>query len=285
MRTKNVFLPTVIVMAILSGCSMNSNTTNQQTSSTSSQISSQETSSQSENSVKESSSSDSSSQSSTSAVESSDKPVADLTQQEVLKAIGNQLSTDLPIKLPKQLPITQGKHLSATTSSKTGMYTITFYESDEPIPINNPQLTDGTSSAQVIARLTVQQYASQQESNDQLSHQTFGEQGGGKVDLGYNLTGYQDAGAGSIYLGWNEGRWALATHARTENSEKGIELAKEAVAFLEKNRLPIPNPNGFAHLDAEQGDNRILWQDKMIVYTIDQVVDPLNALKIAVASY
>ncbi|MEG0288677.1 MAG: hypothetical protein RR725_03425 [Carnobacterium sp.] len=265
---------------------MNNNTTEQQASSASSQISSQETtsqSSQSESSIEENSGSEMTSQSSDSAAENSGAQAVDLTQQEVLEAIGNELYTDAPIKLPKQLPMKEGKHLSATASSKSGMYAIVFYESDEPIPINNEQLTDGTSSAEEIARLTVQQYPSQKEADEQIAHQTFSEQGGQEVDLGYDIKGYQDAGAGSVYTGWNEGQWALASHARTENSEQGAALAKEAVEFLENNLLPIPDPHGFAHLDAEQGDNRILWQDRMTVYTIDQVVNPIDALMIAVA--
>ncbi|MEG0443140.1 MAG: hypothetical protein RR567_03930 [Carnobacterium sp.] len=265
---------------------MNNNTTEQQASSASSQISSQETtsqSSQSESSIEENSGSEMTSQSSDSAAENSGEQAVDLTQQEVLEAIGNELYTDAPIKLPKQLPMKEGKHLSATASSKSGMYAIVFYESDEPIPINNEQLTDGTSSAEEIARLTVQQYPSQKEADEQIAHQTFSEQGGQEVDLGYDIKGYQDAGAGSVYTGWNEGQWVLASHARTENSEQGAALAKEAVEFLENNLLPIPDPHGFAHLDAEQGDNRILWQDRMTVYTIDQVVNPIDALMIAVA--
>lgn len=286
MKNKKVFLPAFMTLAVLAGCSMNNNTTEQQASSASSQISSQETtsqSSQSESSIEENSSSEMTSQSSDSAAENSGEQAVDLTQQEVLEAIGNELYTDAPIKLPKQLPMKEGKHLSATASSKSGMYAIVFYESDEPIPINNEQLTDGTSSAEEIARLTVQQYPSQKEADEQIAHQTFSEQGGQEVDLGYDIKGYQDAGAGSVYTGWNEGQWALASHARTENSEQGAALAKEAVEFLENNLLPIPDPHGFAHLDAEQGDNRILWQDRMTVYTIDQVVNPIDALMIAVA--
>lgn len=287
MKNKKVFLPAFMTMAVLAGCSMNDNATDQQTSSTSSQMSSQEASSQSsqssESSLEENSSSEITSPSSDSAAESSDEQTADLSQKEVLEAIGNELYTDAPINLPKQLPMKEGKHLSATTSSKSGMYAIVFYESDEPIPINNEQLTDGTSTAEEIARLTVQQYPSQKEADEQIAHQTFSEQGGQEVDLGYDIAGYQDAGAGSVYTGWNEGQWALAAHARTENSEQGVALAKEAVEFLENNLLPVPDPHGFAHLDAEQGDNRILWQDGMTVYTIDQVVNPIDALMIAVA--
>ena len=286
MKNKKVFLPAFMTLAVLAGCSMNNNATEQQASSASSQLSSQETtsqSSQSESSIEENSSSEMTSQSSDSTAENSGEQATDLTQQEVLEAIGNELYTDAPIKLPKQLPMKEGKHLSATTSSKSGMYAIVFYESDEPIPINNQQLTDGTSSAEQIARLTVQQYPSQKEADEQIAYQTFSEQGGQEVDLGYDITGYQDAGAGSVYTGWNEGQWALASHARTENSEQGVALAKEAVEFLENNLLPIPDPHGFAHLDVEQGDNRILWQDEMTVYTIDQVVNPIDALMIAVA--
>lgn len=285
MINKKALFPAFITMAVLAGCSMN-NAPDNETTNTSSQASSAEETSQSssqESTVEESSSSEAANQSSAASSTSSSEQPAALSQQEVLEAIENELYTDAPIHLPKQLPMKEGKHLSATTSSEAGTYAVVFYESDEPIPINNQQLTNGTSSAEKIAQLTVQQYPSQKEADDQIVHQTFSEQGGQEVDLGYDITGYQDAGAGSVYTGWNEGQWALAVHARTSNSEQGTELAKEAVEFLEKNSLPVPNPHGYAHLDSERETNRILWQDGTTVYVIDQVVDPIDALMIAVA--
>lgn len=203
-----------------------------------------------------------------------------LTQDEVLKAIKTQLKTDLSKILPSQLPLDKGKHLTATTKSTANYYQVVFMESDKPIAINNKALKD-KQQATVIARLKVTKYASMTKSNEQIAYEDYSNLGGQKVDLGYGISGYQDAGAGSAFVSWNEGRWALTARARTTDAKQGVKLAKEATKFLETNTLPIPKPNGLVHLDVEQSGNRITWQKEKIVYLIDQVKNPMNALKIA----
>ncbi len=179
--------------------------------------------------------------------------VASNTQAEALKNIKDQLKTDLPIILPKGLPLTKGTFLSATTKAETNQVEVLFFESKE--------------------------------ANEQISYQNFSQNGGQKVDLGNNINGYQDAGAGSLWTGWNEGRWALATHTRTENPEAGLKLAKQAVQFLETHMLPIPKQNGFARLDVYKSGNIIVWQDEKLVYTLDSIKEPLKALEIATSFY
>ncbi|MGE7625283.1 hypothetical protein ACQKMD_20395 [Viridibacillus sp. NPDC096237] len=203
-----------------------------------------------------------------------------LTEDEVLKAIKTQLKTDLSKILPSQLPLNRGKHLTATTKSTANYYEVVFMESDRPIAINNKALKN-KQQATVIARLKVKKYASLAKSSEQIAYEDFSNLGGQKVDLGYGISGYQDAGAGSAFISWNEGRWALTARARTTESKQGVKLAKEATKFLETNTLPIPKPNGLVHLDVEHSGNRISWQKEKIVYLIDQVKDPMDALKIA----
>jgi hypothetical protein len=205
-----------------------------------------------------------------------------MTQAEVMKAIKQQINTDLPLELPDKLPLEKGKHLTAVTKSDVNSYEVVFYESDEPIPINNEKLKSDDNAAAAIATIHVQKYDSQKQADEQISFDKYDENGGQEIDLGHGITGYQDAGAGSAYTGWNEGRWALATHMQTSEGDQGTDLAKDAVAYLEENTLPIPKPHGYAHLDVDKKDNRILWEKDTTVYTIDQVKDPMNALKIAV---
>ncbi len=134
----------------------------------------------------------------------------------------------------------------------------------------------------MIAKYYVKKYNSEKEANDVIGFEDFSKAGGQKVNLGHNIGGYQDAAAGSLFTGWNEGRWALATQTRTTSPENGLDLAKQAVEFLEKNTLPIPKPNGSIHLSAmSPTGNVIKWQDNTIVYSLENVKDPMESLKIA----
>ncbi|MEQ6353492.1 hypothetical protein ABNX05_02565 [Lysinibacillus sp. M3] len=209
---------------------------------------------------------------------------ASLTQADVLKNIKNQLKTDLSITLPKGLPIIEGTFLSAITKAEANQVEILFFESKKYLPINDEKLKN-SQSATVIARLVVKQYQNAKEANEQISFVNFSQNGGQEVDLGYKIKGYQDAGAGSLWTGWNEGRWAIATHTRTDNPEAGMKLAKQAVQFLETHMLPIPKQNGFARLDVYESGNSIVWQNEKLVYTLDSIKEPLKALEIATAFY
>ncbi|WP_144460780.1 hypothetical protein [Siminovitchia fortis] len=206
-----------------------------------------------------------------------------MTQAEVIEAVKDQFHTNLTIKLPNELPLNNGKHLTATTKSDENRYSVVFFQSDEPIPINNEELVNDSGAADRIARIDVKKYESQEAADEEIAFENFSEIGGQPTDLGHHITGYQDAGAGSVWTSWNEGRWALSSHAFTNNGEEGTALARDAVQFLEDHTLPVPKPHGHAFLDAEGKNTRILWQDGQVVYAIDQVSNPMDALKIATA--
>ncbi len=157
-----------------------------------------------------------------------------------------------------------------------------FFESEKYMPINDIKLKNSTD-ATVIAKLLVTQYDSVAEASEQIAFEDYSQNGGQQVDLGFDITGYQDAGAGSLWTGWNEGRWSLAAHTRTDNPQAGVALAKQAVQYLETHTLPIPNQNGFVHLDVYKSGNLIVWQDEKLVYTLDSIKEPMNALAIATA--
>lgn len=205
-----------------------------------------------------------------------------MEQTEVLQQIKDQIHADFTIKTPTTLPIPEGAFLSATTRNEGNQVEIVFYESKEKIPINDIRLK---KSATVIGRLLVKQYNNAEGASTQIAFDNFNQNGGRKVDLGYNIKGYQDAGAGSLWIGWNEGRWAIATHTRTENPEAGVKLAKQVVEYLENHMLPIPKQYGMAQLDVYQTGNLIVWQDEKLVYTLDSIKDPLKAIEIATAFY
>lgn len=203
-------------------------------------------------------------------------------QTEALQQIKEQIHFDVPLKMPSTLPIGEGSFLTATTRTQGDQVEVIFYESKENMPINDIRLK---KSGTVIGRLLVKKYKSAEGASTQIAFDNFNQNGGQEVDLGYNIKGYQDAGAGSLWTGWNEGRWAIATHTRTDNPDAGVKLAKQAVAYLENHMLPIPRQYGMAQLDVYQSGNLIVWQDEKLVYTLDSIKDPLNALAIATAFY
>ncbi len=206
-----------------------------------------------------------------------------LNHAQVLEAIKGEIKTDLEVKLPQELPLLESEYLTAVIKSDNNSYSVVFYKNNEPMQLNSEELLNSSSSAIEIASLQVSKKASQQESDDEISFQDFSSIGGEEVDLGYNIKGYQDAGAGSVFTSWNEGRWALATRTLTSESDKGVELAKRSVEYLEKNHLPAPKQNGTIHLDTEGNGNLAKWQDVEVVYILDQVKEPLDMLKILVS--
>lgn len=208
-------------------------------------------------------------------------PVKQNNQADTIASIRKQLKTDLPILLPNRLPIKIGKYLTATTTSGKNQFTVVFYETDKQLSINDPSLKKMPKD-NIVAKYKAIKYDSLNQANDQISFEDYSKVGGQRVNLGHHIRGYQDAGAGSLWTSWNEGRWALATHTRTANSKQGLDLAKQAVEFLEKNLLPIPKPNGSIRLDAMKSiENNVRWQNQTIVYSIEKVKNPIDVLKIA----
>ncbi|MUV38221.1 hypothetical protein JNUCC1_02057 [Lentibacillus sp. JNUCC-1] len=214
--------------------------------------------------------------------EANEKQEVTLTQEEIMQVIKGQMNTNLNILLPTEMPLQDGYHLTATTSTDATSYTVTFFEHTEPIPINNKLLYSDDNPAKVIARLNVQQYATQAESDEEIGYEDFTESGGKAIELGSETTGYQDGAAGSVFTSWNVGRWSLAVKARSQEADTGLRYAKDTVDYLTKKALPIPKQHGYAHLDLGNNNTQIKWQKEDTVYTIDQTTEPNIALMIAV---
>lgn len=51
-----------------------------------------------------------------------------MTQAEVIEAVKDQIHTNLTIKLPHELPLDNGKHLTATTKSDENRYSVVFFK-------------------------------------------------------------------------------------------------------------------------------------------------------------
>ena len=167
--------------------------------------------------------------SSTADSSSDDQEIPDADQKKsLIKEMAAQEVTNFSFELPENIPVTDGKHLTALTNSKENQFAMTFYESDEKLPVNDAAIEN---NSQKIAHLQIQQYNNQQQADEEISFEEYDESSGEPTDLGHQITGYQDAGAGSVFTSWNEGRWDIAVRATTENSEEGVALAKDVVDF------------------------------------------------------
>lgn len=209
----------------------------------------------------------------------------DLTQEEVLAAIKDQIpDTKLEKVLPGKLNISTEEHLTATTSSELASYQVTFYATDEPVPINNAALFEDDMRKEKLAVLKVTDYKDQDEQAEtKIAFEDYSKVGGEQVDLGSGITGYQDAGVGNLWTSWNEGRWSLATHTSIEQPEKGVELAKQAVEYLETHSLPIPKQHGMVRLDATGENHNAVWAKDSVLYELSEVQSAKDLLEIVVS--
>ncbi|PYF06090.1 hypothetical protein [Ureibacillus chungkukjangi] len=194
------------------------------------------------------------------------------------KSLQSAIPSDWEVKLPTDFPVTEGKHLTAITSSEENEVTYEFYETDQELPINDPNVK---KSGQLIGNLVITKYETADAAGEEIDQTVFAD--GEPVDLGHGITGYQDGGAGSLFTSWNEGRWAITARSTTEKSEESLATAKETVEFLETNMLPIPKQYGHLHVDAEDSGSLAKWQKQNIVYTMtdfgDQTLDWLVTFK------
>lgn len=208
-----------------------------------------------------------------------------LTQKDVLATVKSKLSSDVVVMLPKAIPLSSDKHyLSAKTSDSSDAYQVVFYETKAPISVNSSDLKD-TSKATPIATVSGKTYATEEAAAEATGHMNDVNTGMNGVDLGSGITGYSDAGAGSTFLNWAEGRWSMGVRNTTSaDPQDSIDLAKKVVAVLEKETLPAPHQVGGMKLEAAPNKaegNIISWQDGKTDYTVSDFNDPLDGVHIA----
>lgn len=212
-----------------------------------------------------------------------DRKAEPLTQQEVLSAIADELQTNVEKILPNHLPLEKGQHLTAKTESRQNEYFIDFYSTKDLIPINNEILKEERPDIKKIANLKVEIYSSEKEADETIEFEDYSKVGGQKVDLGFEITGYQDAGVGNLWTSWNEGRWALATHTSIQQPEQGVDLAKQSVKYLEEHTLPIPKMYGLIRLDATGDSHYAIWTKGRVVVEVTEVSSAQNLLETIVS--
>lgn len=201
------------------------------------------------------------------------------TLQQTLKDIRIVLKDKGLLRLPQQVPVEKGKYISAIVKKLSAGYSITFKQTNTPVAVNDKTL----EQAKTLAVVHAQNYASHAEAAKQISYHKFGPTDGETVDLGHNITGYADAGAGTAGISWNEGRWTLAALSPTTDADKGRQLARDSVAYLEQHTLPIPHQYGSIQVYTDNRQSMVRWQDGDTIFELTGINDPLTLLKVAVS--
>lgn len=182
-------------------------------------------------------------------------------------------------RFPDPASFSGGKPIGIMASEEQGTLKVTYYAVAEETPFNDPALSGQTPVAQ-FQRHT---FDSKETAQNEVG-QTY-DPNGQQVDLGHNITGYQSAGAGSVYLGWKEGNWSLTVRGNNLEQEDPIPLAKQTVDYLEGAFLPVPHDVGQVTLRVTPSDfqsNTVVWQNNQTVYTIMNG-DAMTSLKMAVS--
>lgn len=200
---------------------------------------------------------------------SSQKPAGD---NELQQAYPNE-------QMPAVSAVGNAQTISITANEANNALTVSYYNTESKLPLNDPQLQNQTPVAQ-FQRTT---YASAEEAQAAVAPTFDG--GGQAVDLGYNITGYQQSGAGSSYLSWQEGNWNITVQAININGEDPVPLAQKVVEYLETAFLPVPKNAGQITLAVTGGgyeSNVVAWQVGNTVYKTMHT-DALSSLQMAVS--
>lgn len=205
--------------------------------------------------------------------------------QAVLEETKDEVKTDFEVILPTAITVADEKYLTSTVDTDALYYEVAYFETDLVTEINDAVLMQ----KEPLMLVKGTKYDSIKEANEQIGYQPI-QSGMPEVDLGDDITGYQDAGAGSSFITWHEGRWSFMARARNDETgvEAGKELAREIVDKLSKQVLPPPNENGAGLFNASDGNavetNRLAWQEGQIVYEV-YMADPVRLIDVVTENF
>lgn len=189
--------------------------------------------------------------------------------------------------LPTKFPITDTEYLGAgINKNETDEYSISYYQTQEPIPINDESLATNENLIATFHAKTFDDTTKQKELFPKVSLDSIPDDM--KVDLGHQITGMREGAAGSSYLLWKEGRWVLQIKSISADELDTVDIAKKMVDYLEENALPIPKENGRIEVsypqNAEKVEITIRWEEENVVYTLETAEVPINALMMTVST-
>ncbi len=192
-----------------------------------------------------------------------------------------QLQMNFPtIAFPTNVPHTQGNAVNVASSGDENQLSVLYYDISTPMILNKQELNYETP----IAGFQQSIYPSETEAK--IAVELRVDMSGQPVDLGYNITGYQQGAAGSSYVAWKEGNWNLLVRANNLEQQDPVAMAKQVVEYLEVAMLPAPQHIGQITIDmggSGYETNLVTWQVNNVVYTINHQ-DAMAALQMAVST-
>jgi hypothetical protein len=209
------------------------------------------------------------------------------TTQEALKDVTAALNTRVPLMLPTSVPVTQGKYLTATTTSETWYYKVQFYEANDPTEINSQAASKGVP----IATVEGTEYKNAASAKENIiGYVQINPTQNPTIDLGHGIKGVADAGMGHSYIMWNEGHWSIKIDSPNDPQYKSTiypdsrKLAEDIVSYLNAYFLPAPQDIGVITVNNwnKNAGTTIQWQYHEMIYQVTSN-DPFVALKVAVA--
>jgi hypothetical protein len=211
------------------------------------------------------------------------------TAEDVIGKVKEQLKMENAI-LPASFPLKEGTHLSASIEEdKTDSYQVTFYQTNEMVPVNDPSLTpDG--SAPVVAVFKAHNKTAADIDQELFPPMSVDEEIPAEmaIDLGHGIKGMAEGAAGHKYLSWKEGNWILQIRSVTEDQMDDQAIARQMVDYLETHYLPAPHDDGRIKVHYRQGgnevENDIYWEDGERLYELQTQKVPLEALEMAVST-
>lgn len=210
------------------------------------------------------------------------------TTDDVIGSVKEQLKMENAI-LPASFPLKEGTHLSASIEEdKTDSYQVTFYQTNEVVPVNDPSLTpDGDAPVVAVFKAHIKTAADNDQElfppmsvDDEIPAEMA-------IDLGHDIKGMGEGAAGHKYLSWKEGNWILQISSVSEDQMDDQAVARQMVDYLESHYLPAPHDDGRIKVHYRQGgnevENDIYWEDGERIYELQTKKVPLEALEMAVS--
>lgn len=180
----------------------------------------------------------------------------------VLRTAARQMLPGIPFPTAYTPANGQALNVAATGSVANGTL---YFSEGAPQPFNQPGLPTQTAPLAILTTITA--------SDAQIEYLPP-QPGLPTVALGDGLTGTQEGAAGSRYITWQEGRWAITVQASAVMGEDPLPLAKQAVALFATQALPAPDTNGEVRLHvgtSNARNNTITWRSGDSVYQVSGV--------------
>ncbi len=164
--------------------------------------------------------------------------------------IANKLGNE---KLPQSNGLDSNQSVNAKLDGNKTNFTISY-------------LNNGST----YATYTKHTYESDSAAMQQVGYQAAANVAGlPSVNLGYNVVGHSDKGAGQEYIQANFGNWSLLTHGSNfgKNNGAATTKGKTVVSYIQNHNLPVPESKGSITAEID-GSATITWQMGNDVYSI-----------------